>query len=146
MRRLSNIVLILTSLICFQCSSSAKTKNSHGKDQETQVKSTLLSANEFESKLAAMPNAQLIDVRTPEEFNAGYIKGALNINYQGSTFMEEVAKLDKTKPTFVYCRSGGRSSESCNYMANQGFKELYELEDGISSWIHYKKPVEQSGN
>lgn len=127
------------------CSSaSKKTKITSNPNDSNSIKgSTLLAADEFESKLATMPNAQLIDVRTPKEFNDGYIKGAININYQGETFSQDIEKLDKSKPTFVYCRSGGRSAESCNYMANHGFKELYELDNGISSWLSKNKPVEK---
>ncbi|NNE77709.1 MAG: rhodanese-like domain-containing protein [Pricia sp.] len=55
-------------------------------------------------------DAQLIDVRTPEEFSAGHIDGAVNINYLSSeSFTENINKLDKTKPVYVYCQMGGRS-------------------------------------
>ena len=103
--------------------------------------SVLLNPADFQSKLKSTPNAQLVDVRTPEELKEGYIEGAININYQGADFMDGVAKLDKNKPTFVYCRSGGRSAESCTYMRKQGFKELYELEGGISRWMVKNMPV-----
>lgn len=138
-------LFVATLFILTACSSaSKKSKQTSNRNDSNSVKgSTLLAADEFESKLASMPNAQLIDVRTPKEFNDGYIKGAININYQGDSFTEDIEKLDKTRPTFVYCRSGGRSAESCNYMANHGFKELYELDNGISSWLNKNKPVEK---
>ena len=58
----------------------------------------------------------LIDVRTPEEVTKGMIHGATVINYRGDQFKNEVAKLDKTKKYLLYCRSGGRSAKSCDYM------------------------------
>ena len=120
----------------------AKTKKKASVNQENTTQATLLNVNDFESKMKSMPNAQIIDVRTPGEFSKGYIQGAININYQGQNFTQEIGQLDKTKPTFVYCQLGGRSEEACHYMVNQGFKELYQLDGGISSWTHYNKPVE----
>ena len=100
-----------------------------------------LSPNNFEKKVHSYKNAQLVDVRTPDEYRDGYIDGAININYQGNNFSNEIEKLDKNKPTFIYCHSGGRSAESYIIMKNMGFKELYELEGGISNWQKEKKPV-----
>ncbi len=143
MRRSSSVLLLIIILIVGQSSCSQKLSKTNTPKDDSKPQAIVLNVNDFESKLASMPNAQLIDVRTPGEFDEGYIKGAININYQGDSFEEEVAKLDKNKPTFVYCRSGGRSAESCNYMANAGFKELYDLDGGISAWTHYNKPVEK---
>src|SRR5688572_17949871 len=108
MRRLSQILALLCILsgFMFSCKPNAPKKDSQ---QEGKTNPHKLNANEFETKLNTTPNAQLVDVRTPEEYNEGHLKGSININYQGNSFAEEVAKLDKTKPTFVYCRSGGRS-------------------------------------
>lgn len=102
-----------------------------------------INVNEFEQKLSSTPGAQLVDVRTPGEYNDGHLKGALNINYQGDSFTEEVSKLDKSKPVFVYCQMGGRSAEACNYMSNQGFTEIYDMENGFKSWLHFNKPFEK---
>jgi len=109
----------------------------------TKIDPKKLNVNEFEQKLNTTPNAQLVDVRTPGEYKNGHLKGALNINYQDNSFTDEVAKLDKTKPVFVYCQMGGRSKEACNYMSNQGFTEIYDMDNGFKSWQHYNKPFEQ---
>ena len=140
MRRLATLIILCIAL--FTVPSSCNTKNKKT-TIVTEQKSILLVANDFESKLAATPDAQLVDVRTPEEFNEGHLKDAVNINYQGNSFMQEVDKLDKTRPTFVYCQSGGRSSESCNYMANHGFKTLYELKGGFGIWTAMNKPFDE---
>lgn len=141
MKKLSNILLVCMALMAVQLSCTPKKKSNQSKG-DGKITSNLLSADDFEVKMTSTPDAQIIDVRTPGEFSEGYIKGAININYQGDSFADEIAKLDKSKPTFVYCRSGGRSAESCSYMANQGFTKLYELDGGISSWQHANKPVE----
>jgi thioredoxin 1 len=76
----------------------------------------------------------LVDVRTPEEYAEGHINGALNINWNDPAFMDEMAKLDKNKPVFVYCKSGGRSGQAAEALKGMGFKEIYDLEGGIMGW------------
>jgi rhodanese-related sulfurtransferase len=149
MRRLSCIIIGFGAIVCFLGSCTAKPRKKLPVNQENlehvennQQNIHLLSPDDFEAQLKATPTAQLVDVRTPGEFNEGFIKGAVNINYQGETFTQDIARLDHKKPTFVYCEMGGRSSESCNFMANQGFTTLYQLDGGIKAWKHNKKPVE----
>jgi thioredoxin 1 len=142
MRRLSQILAVSCILLGYMYSCNPKPSKKEINSQETKADPVKLNVDEFEKKLNATPNAQLVDVRTPEEYDKGHLKGSLNINYQGESFSDEVAKLDKNKPTFVYCHSGGRSSEASKYMSNQGFKEVYDMENGMSAWAHYNKPVE----
>ncbi|NUM50124.1 MAG: redoxin domain-containing protein [Flavobacteriales bacterium] len=101
---------------------------------------TNLSASEFSEKLKQEKNAQLIDVRTPEEFNEGFIAEALNINWNSNSFDNDIQILDKSKPVFVYCFSGARSASAASYMRKNGFKEVYELNGGILKWRAAKLP------
>lgn len=84
---------------------------------------------------------QLIDVRTVEEFNEHYIKGAENIVYD-SNFDQKLNQLDKDKPLVVYCRSGRRSAASAEILEKKGFTKIYELKDGIIQWMKEGNPVE----
>lgn len=84
---------------------------------------------------------QLIDVRTVEEFNEHYIKGAENIVYD-SNFDQKLNQLDKDKPLVVYCRSGRRSAASAEILERKGFTKIYELKDGIIQWMKEGNPVE----
>lgn len=93
-----------------------------------------LSAIEFSEKTKTLPTAPIIDVRTPDEFAKGHLVNAKNIDWNGNDFDAQISKLDKTKPVFVYCLSGGRSSSAASKMRADGFKEVYELNGGIMKW------------
>lgn len=99
-----------------------------------------ITVDEFEKKLTN-GDAQLVDVRTPEEFNQGYLKGAVNYNINSAEFEDQVAKLDKNKPVMVYCLSGGRSSSAADVIAGKGFKEVYNMQGGIIKWNAANKPI-----
>lgn len=76
----------------------------------------------------------LLDVRTPEEFSSGHIKGASNMNFYNDNFEDDIDGLDKRKKYLVYCGSGGRSRQAMFLMRDLGFEEVYNLTGGISSW------------
>ncbi len=78
---------------------------------------------------------QLVDVRTPREFKGGHIARAININYYtGDAFYREMEKMDKTKPLYLYCRSGNRSNKAAHQLAARGFEKVYDLKGGILRW------------
>ena len=80
-------------------------------------------------------NAVILDVRTEDEFMAGFITGAVNIDiHQGQGFLDEIEKLDKSKNYLVYCRSGARSASACNLMHQHGIENAYNLMGGIIEW------------
>lgn len=94
-----------------------------------------LSQQDWTTKLSADAQSVVLDVRTPEEFEAGYIPGAININiYEGQGFLDAIDKLDKAKNYYVYCRSGQRSRQACALMNNMGFGQAFNLEGGILDW------------
>ena len=80
-------------------------------------------------------SAILVDVRTHDEYNGGYIENSLNIDYLSNDFSKNVKKLDKNTPIVLYCRSGKRSSRSANILSKLGFNEVYNLQGGILDWI-----------
>lgn len=94
-----------------------------------------LSQEAWEEQLEADNNAFILDVRTPEEVEDGYIPGAVNIDfYLGQEFLAELEKLDKDKNYYVYCRSGNRSGQACAIMENAGFANAYNLVGGFMNW------------
>ncbi|CAG5080336.1 rhodanese-like domain-containing protein [Parvicella tangerina] len=77
---------------------------------------------------------QLVDVRTPEEYGAGTIDGAKNMDFYGPNFASELESLDKDKPVMIFCKSGGRSGQTLEMMKEMGFSTVLELEGGYSGW------------
>ena len=76
----------------------------------------------------------VLDVRTADEVKEGYIKGAKNVDYFSDEFEAEIKKLPLDKPVYVYCRSGNRSGQAAADMKKWGFKEVYNLNGGITAW------------
>ena len=89
-------------------------------------------AEEFAREITKS-GVQLVDVRTTEEYTNGHIPNAVNIDVLSPNFAQEIAKLDKTQPVALYCRSGRRSKSAAEEAAKQGFK-VVELDGGIISW------------
>jgi phage shock protein E len=83
----------------------------------------------------------ILDVRAPEEFNAGHLKGAVNINWNGSDFQAAIEKLDKNKKVFVYCAVGGRSAKAKVVLQKVGFKEVHNMLGGIEAWKKESLPL-----
>jgi thioredoxin len=104
----------------------------------------MLSAIEFSTKIKELKTATIVDVRTPDEFSKGHLVNANNYDWNGNNFDKQIAPLDKSKPVFVYCLSGGRSSSAANKMRSVGFKAVYELSGGIMKWRSENLP-ETSG-
>ena len=93
-----------------------------------------MDAKIFAEKIKTLPNAPLLDIRTPAEFNDVHIEKAINCDWYAASFEKQVLLLDKSKPVFIYCHSGGRSAAAVEKMNTLGFKEIYELAGGLSSW------------
>jgi rhodanese-related sulfurtransferase len=127
MRKYSCIALVLSILLA-SCTSSAQRFR--------------INIAAFEKGIA-QPDAQLLDVRTPDEYKSGHIKNALLADWQNSQdFDAKVKQLDKNKPVYTYCHSGRRSSAAAAHLRKEGFKEVYSLKGGIVAWKDADKPVE----
>lgn len=89
----------------------------------------------FASGIQNDRGAQLLDVRTPAEYDLGTIPGSIHINYFDENFREQLeAQLDKKKPVYVFCRSGNRSNKAAVIMREMGFKKVYDLDGGWLAW------------
>jgi rhodanese-related sulfurtransferase len=95
----------------------------------------------FEQTLKTDKSAQLIDVRTPEEFTSGHLENARNFDYYAPDFAKKLATLDKNKPVLVYCAVGGRSGSAAAQLKQMGFKNILDLEGGFRAWSAAGKKV-----
>ena len=86
-----------------------------------------ISAEEMRRLQREQSDAIVLDVRTPMEVSQGRIPGAQVMDLMDRHFIQKVEALDKNKPYVVYCRSGNRSAQACNYMAGNDFTKLYNL-------------------
>lgn len=131
------ITFAIVGLLLFTSCSEAQTQSSDDSHAEIPVQSDIInkvvSPAEFK-ELMTKENAQLVDVRTPGEYEGGIIGDAVNIDYMAGSFQTEIAKLDKTKPTLIYCAAGGRSAKAASIMKELGFTEVYDLSGGYSGW------------
>ena len=124
MKTMLKTLIIITMLSFIYCSDTKKQDESVAKD---------VTVEEFK-KLVDSSKGLLLDVRTPDEFNEGHIMEAVNMDFYDKDFAQQVEKLDKMKPVYVYCRSGGRSGKTKDLLHEKGFTEIYNLKGGILSW------------
>lgn len=96
---------------------------------------TTLDAVAFNSDVQTKQNIQLIDVRTPQEFQSGHIDGALNINSAATDFENQLNNLNKEQPVYVYCKGGGRSAAAARKLAELGFKDIKDLKGGMMGYV-----------
>ena len=106
-----------------------------------------LSAPKYDLKPAAYQevlnqgNGTFVDVRTPKEHEDAYIPNSVLIDWKSASFAEDIQKIDKNKPVFIYCRTGMRAARAKRKMKKLGFKEVYNLRGGIKAWAKEGLPV-----
>lgn len=102
----------------------------------------LVSPKQF-AEAMAKDRGQLIDVRTPKEYKAGHIEGAVNIHLYDQDFKQRIDKLDKKKTVYVYCKAGGRSADAVESLKLDGFQHIVELDGGTDAWSEAGKPLQK---
>jgi phage shock protein E len=110
------ILLLLSSCAIFQSEKTLTPKPVVKRQKPaTPVKAIDSKALEALQKKLSQKNVVLIDVRTPEEYVNGHVKGAKNLNFMDESFQAQVATLDKNKRYYLYCASGNRSGKAMQY-------------------------------
>lgn len=88
----------------------------------------------FAEAIQQVPNAVLLDCRTPSEFAFGHLPNAINFDYLSPDFVEKMEQFDPTATYLVYCRSERRSIRTCTLLKNGGFENIYNLDGGLLAW------------
>jgi rhodanese-related sulfurtransferase len=83
----------------------------------------------------------ILDIRTPAEFQAGHLNGAVLLDYYSKTFVEGLKQLDRNKIYLVYCRSGNRSGKALSLFKHLEFKQVYNIAQGINGWVKAGLPI-----
>jgi thioredoxin len=120
---MKSIFLSALLVVLFSCTN-------HSQNQGAQ----LVNVQTFSEALKSTPNATIIDVRTPEEFQNGHLPDAVNFNVLAPEFQSQVSQLDKSQPVFVYCKVGGRSADAVEKMKSMGFTTIYDMKGGYMAW------------
>ena len=118
---IKNLLILLLSFFVFS--------------QENESFYEVLDYDKFKDNISSK-DVLVFDVRTSEEFNIGHIEGSINIDfYDEKLFMQFFEKINKSKPIYIYCRSGNRSKKSSEILKKIGFIKVYDLFGGYKSWI-----------
>ena len=91
--------------------------------------------------VAMLDERVVVDVRTPAEFVAGHVSGALNIDVEAADFDARIGELEGDKAYLVYCRSGRRSAVAAQRMAAAGFTDIVDA-GGLEPLAHAGAPIE----
>ena len=103
-----------------------------------------LSSQEAYAMVGQRGDLFLLDVRTPGEYQQARLDGARLIPID--QFAKRLAEVPKDRPVLVYCAVGSRSAQVVNYLARQGYPEIYNMSGGIYAWAQKGLPVLQGGS
>ena len=120
---------------CGQKEETTNTDSKTASSEETVKRVERVDEVTFLAFVQENKDVQIIDVRTPGEYEGGFIPNAINIDFNGADFKSQIDKLDKTKPVAIYCHSGGRSGKALKMMKGMDFTTVLELEGGYSNYI-----------
>ncbi|MCX6290533.1 MAG: thioredoxin domain-containing protein [Bacteroidetes bacterium] len=130
---IKQLYILLTTVFIFSCSNGQNQQAAENSGQPQNVVEKV-NAEKFK-QLVESGEGIILDVRTPEEVNQGYINGASVINFYDEDFESKINLMQKDKPVYVYCKAGGRSSQAAELMKKNGFKKVYNLEGGMNAWM-----------
>lgn len=106
------------------------------------TKARALTPKQAQQVMTTTPGIVILDIRTPEEYRSGHIKGAENMDFYSRDFQKDLNALDKTKPYLIYCRTGRRSNVTIKYMEQMGFENILHMAKGIMDWTGRGLPLE----
>jgi rhodanese-related sulfurtransferase len=121
-------VVVIVSITCFNFSCAGQ-----------QLVYKTISVSDARAMMQSSSNVSIVDVRTPEEYVQGHLKGAINIPL--SDLPLRIGGLEQNRPILVYCQTGYRSAQASSILVKAGFAKVYNLEGGIIAWINSGYPT-----
>lgn len=98
-----------------------------------------ISSAEAKSLMSKKHNVYLLDVRTPEEYRQVRLQGSILIPV--NEVERRIGEIPKSRPVVVYCAVGSRSSLVAALLAQRGYREVYNITDGIVGWYRNGFPI-----
>lgn len=127
----SYILIVFLVFASFQISCKEKDKS-----EKTPITSIHVVSTEVYKEVVKDSKITLIDVRTPKEFAEGALPGAVNIDYfDEENFFKAFDGYNRKEPIYLYCRTGNRSIQTAQKLAEMGFEEIYDMEGGYTQWV-----------
>jgi phage shock protein E len=100
-----------------------------------------ISSTQAKALLAQDKKIVLLDVRTPEEYGQAHLHGALLIPL--GELEKRVREIPRDRPLLVYCAVGGRSVSAAGFLAAHGYREIYQMSDGLVGWYKNGYPIDK---
>jgi rhodanese-related sulfurtransferase len=100
-----------------------------------------LTAAQARKLLSRTPKAFLLDVRTPDEYRQGHLRGAVLVPL--SDLERRVREVPRNRTVLVYCAVGSRSRMAAGLLAGKGYAQVYNMSDGIVGWYRSGLPIER---
>lgn len=132
------IISLFVVTVGISCQLNEKVESQNKQETAVEAIAKNISVTEFQSLIGE--NAIVLDVRTTNEFNAGHIENAVNIDFYSADFINEVVKLDKSKTLLIHCASGGRSAKAMKNLSGKGFNTMYNMLGGFGAWKQNNLP------
>ena len=109
---------------------------------DPRVEARSISIPDAEKQLIGKPNVVILDVRTEQEFEAGHLAGAINVNSRATNFVERLHQLDRNKTYLVHSAGGGsRVTKTLEIFDGIGFTNWVNLAGGFSAWTNAARPI-----
>jgi phage shock protein E len=139
---MKTLSVLLIALVCAAAQGIAKDAPAASPVANAKVEPKNVTPDEAEKLIAESKGLIVLDVRSPEEFQEGHIKGAVNVNIADDDFEKKVKALDQTKPVLVHCEAGGRSARALDELEGKvKFPQMYHLKSGFRGWKNARKPI-----
>ncbi|WP_299602822.1 rhodanese-like domain-containing protein [uncultured Aquimarina sp.] len=135
-RILSFLLLLYVSTSCAQQNASNTGEDSNPIHSEKVV---VIDISVIQKEVLGK-NVQFIDIRTPQEYQEGFIDDAVNISFSDKeNFTSKFENLNKNEPVYIYCYSGWRSHRAAKLLITLGFEKVYDFKGGYKAWTENTK-------